>query len=315
MIKRTIEVSGWGYHLAGRGKHLHVAKDGEAVGRVPFEDLGILVLDSTGLSITSAALAQTADCGGTVIVCGRDHLPVAILQPIAANALSTKRLIAQTQLSKPIKSALWARIVRAKIAGQRRLLSQDSPARARLVRLESEVKAGDRSNREGQAAKIYWRELFAARDARFRRDPESDGLNALLNYGYAILRACMARSLCAAGLHPGLGVQHSSRSNPFCLADDFLEPFRPLADAAVCRLADKGCSTIDSESKRVLLETLTADVTMKGEVGPTSVAMQKIANSYAEVVSMETDETRSGTARPKAGQRVARIPLPWLDQP
>ncbi len=318
MLKRTIEVSGWGYQLTSRGRHLRLAKGGTEVGAVPFEDLGILVLDTVGATVSTAALVSAAEEGCVTLLCGADHLPLAIVQPLSGNALSTQRLAAQVSLGQPFKSAMWAQIVRSKIRGQSRALPANSPSRKRLAVLSNSVRAADRSNAEAQAARLYWKEVFSGSLESFRRDPRFSGVNALLNYGYAIMRASMARALCAAGLQPGLGLQHSNRSNPFCLADDFMEPFRPLVDLAVLESLKEGHTEINGDTKRSLLQTLEKEVKVGAESGPCSVAMQKIAHAYANLVIQENGDvgprTISGRPRrPAAAQRAGKLDLPWMD--
>lgn len=318
MLKQTVEISGRGYHLAGRTRQLQIKQDGELVGSVPFEDLGILVLDTTGATVTTAALTQAAEAGAFTLLCGQNHLPIAIVQPLSANALSTQRLIAQTQLSKPIKGALWARVIASKINGQARFLPPDSPDRTRLLHLAKTVKTGDKANHEAQAAQIYWRVVFSKHVDLFRRRREFPGPNAMLNYGYAIMRAAMARALCVAGLQPGLGINHTNRSNPFCLADDFLEPFRPVIDHCVAGLLGEGVLDLGSASKPRLLETLTEEVACSNESGPASVVMQRIADGFASLVLAEgRSEKRYDVGAPppraKAARRASTLALPWLD--
>ena len=315
MLKRTIEVSGWGYHLAGQGKHLKLSKNEATVGSVPFEDLGVLVLDTAGATITTSALVQTADQGGITVLCGRDHLPVAMIQPLRSHSLSTERLIAQIDLSRPMRSALWAQIVRSKIRGQAKALGAGHASEQRLLRLADQVQPADRGHGEAQAARVYWRQIFAEYIDDFRRDRNKPGPNALLNYGYAVMRASMARALCAAGLQPALGLQHHNRGNHFCLADDFLEPFRPLVDLSVRALLRQGKFELNPDSKRQLLETLTASITVCGEISPASVAMQKLAYSYAEILAQESsrDEQPGTKRRPNAMARAKLLRLPWLD--
>jgi CRISP-associated protein Cas1 len=316
VLKRTIEVSGWGYQLTSRSKHLKLAKGGQEVGAVPFEDLGVLVLDTVGATVSTAALVSAAEQGCVTILCGADHLPTAIVQPLSGNSLSTQRLIAQANLSQPIKSAMWAQIVRSKIRGQSLALPSGSRSKKRLDTLASNVQPGDRSNAEAQAARVYWAEIFLGKTQGFKRRQDLGGANAMLNYGYAIVRAAMARALCVAGLQAGLGLKHSNRSNAFCLADDFMEPFRPVVDLAVRELLSQGHSEIDPDSKRHLLGVLTHEIRVGADTGPCSVAMQKIAHAYAEFVVRESGAIGPRTIktpgrRPPAARRIRAVPLPW----
>ena len=316
MLKRTVEVTGRGYHLSGQVKQLRVRRNQETLGSFPFEDLGMLVLDTTEATVTTSALVQAAQSGAITVLCGRDHLPVALVQPIAANALATQRLVAQTRLRPAFVSALWARVVRSKIRGQATILPKQCPGRARLLKLARDVKTGDRANHEAQAAKVYWQYLFAEVAPEFRRNRHLAGPNGLLNYGYAVVRAAMARALCVAGVHPSLGIQHSNRTNPFCLADDFMEPFRPLVDQAVRGLLQQGIQSVDAEARATLLGTLTTTIPMAGEEGPAAVAMQKLAQRFAELVLAENQAFNRPDSnpqrRPGAARRAQGLLLPWL---
>ena len=256
MIKRTIEVSSPRAHLSVKDRQLVVSVDYEQEGRAPLEDIGVLILDSVSLTCTQAALASVAENEGVVVVCGKNHAPAGLLWPMAANTVLAERIALQARVKEPQKKQLWRRIVQAKIRNQGAALPQDAPVRERLAEMARKVRSGDPENLEAQAAKIYWSELFAGQD--FRRSRDGPPPNNLLNYGYMAIRAACVRAICAAGLHPALGLHHKNRYNPFCLADDLMEPYRPLVDMRVRQLVDQGVRELDREGKRQLLALLVA---------------------------------------------------------
>jgi CRISPR-associated protein Cas1 len=216
---------------------------------IPFADIAVLVTSHPQISFTQAVLAGLAAAGGTFIVSNEKHLPAAMLLPLSTHSTQTERFARQAAVSLPTRKRAWQQIVQAKLRAQARLLEETTGADQGLRQMAARVRSGDPDNLEAQAARIYWQALFG-KDASaepFRRDPEGEGINAHLNYGYAVLRAIVARALCASGLHPSLGVHHHNRYDTFCLADDLMEPFRPLVDRVVARLRLSGLPSSDEE--------------------------------------------------------------------
>jgi CRISPR-associated protein Cas1 len=283
MIKRTVEISGKGNHLAIDQGSLTIRRDGEEVGRVPLEDLGVLVLDCPTTTYTHSVLTRALAAGAVIIPCGRDHLPRGLFLP-QENALLTQRLAAQVAASLPLKKRLWKQLVQAKIRHQAGALPEEAPARRKLAALVSTVRSGDPANVEAHASRLYWPAMFGK---GFRRRPEGPPPNALLNYGYMAVRACVARAVCAAGLHPALGLHHHNRANAFCLADDLLEPLRPLVDVRVRDLAAGGCKEVNPESKRELLGVLAATVEVAGARGPLMVGLGRTVASLVRCYAGE----------------------------
>lgn len=285
MIKRTIEISQQSAHLSVRRGQLLIQREGEIVGQVPCEDLGMLLIDHPGTTYSHSALITTTQNGAAVVLCGADHLPQAMMLPLSDHTQVVTRLNLQIETSKPTKKRIWKTIVVAKINAQADNLPEDSPACKRLRNLAAEVKSGDSTNREAQAAKIYWQvwlnqNLECSQQYEFRRQRQGNAPNNFLNYGYAILRAALGRAIVAAGLHPALGVQHSNRSNAFCLADDLIEPLRPLVDAEVRELFWAGHTDLDQHTKQSLLELLTIDCKVNQQQGPLMVALHKYVASF-----------------------------------
>ena len=256
VIKRIVEI-GTPSHLRLDHAQLVVSRDGVDSGTVPVEDLGVLIVDHPGVSYTQALLSACFEGNVVVVLCNAKHLPCAALLPLAGHSLHAKTLRAQILASQPVQKRLWQTIVQAKIREQagvlRSLVLDDVPLPAYAAR----VKSGDPDNVEAQAARIYWGKLFGA---DFRRDRDMDGINALLNYGYAILRAAVARAVVGAGLSPALGIHHHSQYDDLALADDLMEPLRPLVDLKVHELArDNPKATVDKNSKSALLQILSWD--------------------------------------------------------
>lgn len=307
MLKRTIEVSTDGTRLFLRAKQLVIARDDEELSTVPFDDLGFLVLTSHGVNITSGALRACAAYNVAVITCAENYLPAGLQLAIDGNTLHAERLHAQVAASVPLRKQLWARIIGAKIRMQAANLAE-GPTRSRLMAMAGDVRSGDPDNLEAQAARIYWSELFSGitLPEPFRRERDGPAPNGLLNYGYAIVRACVARALVSAGLHPALGLHHHNRYNAFCLADDLIEPFRPFVDARVLELVKAGTLEVDKESKRPLLALLADKLTIRGEHSPLMIGVQRSANSLSNLL---VDALKNDASAPKLAE-VLDLPEP-----
>jgi CRISPR-associated protein Cas1 len=275
MIKRTIEISGQGNHLSIAEGSLCVGKAGEPVARIPLEDIGVLILDAPSTTYTHSVITEVIAAGAVIIPCGRDHHPRGLFLP-QESSLQTQRLAAQAAAPLPLKKSLWKQIVQAKIHSQAGALPQGAPERGMLGALVRQVRSGDPTNVEAHAARLYWPAMFGK---DFRRSPDGLPPNAVLNYGYMVLRSCVARAVCGAGLHPSLGLHHHNRSNAFCLADDLLEPLRPLVDVRVRALAQAGATEVNRDSKMQILSVLTETVCLAGEKGPLMVALERLTAS------------------------------------
>ncbi|RIK84572.1 MAG: type II CRISPR-associated endonuclease Cas1 [Planctomycetota bacterium] len=279
MIKRTIEISREPAHLTVQLEQLLLKRDGQTVASIPCEDVGVVLVDHPGTTYSHAALAQLASVDAAVVVCGRDHLPAAILLPLADHSQVVWRVRDQVALAGPLRKQLWKQIVQAKIRAQAANLSA-GPARTRLLELARTVRSGDPKNHEAQASRVYWSAFFES--IAFRRDRFGDGPNPLLNYGYAVLRAAIARAIVAAGLLPSLGIKHSNRANAFCLADDLIEPLRPLVDARVKELLANERNELDQQTKAALLELLTIETQVGDETGPLMVNLHRMVASLVK---------------------------------
>ena len=227
MIRKTLEFSTPGTRLSVSHRQLVIDRPDQPKVTRPIEDLGVVIVDDVRATYTQSVFLELLDAGATVLVSGRNHLPVGIMLPLDAHHVQTERHRAQIAAKEPVKKRVWQALIRAKIAQQAAVLTHFTGGHAGLAHMAGRVRSGDPDNLEAQAAQRYWPRLFGA---VFRRDRDADGVNALLNYGYAVIRAAVARAIVAAGLIPSLGVHHRNRSNPFCLADDLFEPYRPYVD-------------------------------------------------------------------------------------
>jgi CRISPR-associated protein Cas1 len=277
VIKHTVEISSQPAHVTVRRRQLVLQRGGETVGSIPCEDIGVVLVDHPATTYSHAALTALAASDAALIVCGADHLPSAILLPLVEHTQVVWRINDQIEVSRPLRKQLWKQIVQAKVRAQAENLAAGSAARAKLLDLARSVRSGDPMNIEAQAARVYWQAWRP--DEAFRRDPAGRGLNALLNYGYAVVRAAVARALVAAGLLPALGIHHANRSNAFCLADDLMEPLRPLVDDRARDLFVQGYDSVTPEAKARLLELLAAPVLHADQKGPLMVQLHRTAAS------------------------------------
>ena len=285
MIGRVVEVASEGRHLARSRGFMTVSKDGAEEGRVPLDDIGVLLCSGRGLSYSNSLMTELASRGAGVVLCGSDHLPAAWVWPLAGHHVQAMRMRRQIEAPLPLRKRLWQSVVRAKIGQQARVLEMVGVPGGGLEALARRVRSGDPENVEAQAARRYW-PLLAGR--YFRRDRFGGMPNPFLNYGYTVLRAAVARSVAAAGLHPSIGIHHSNRSNAMCLVDDLMEPFRPLVDYRAVGLAAGGSAELTTEAKRALAETLAMDMATERGVTPLQTCLERAAQSLAQ--SFESGE-------------------------
>lgn len=288
MIKRIIEVSN-PVHLHLRNSQMIVKREGENDNSVPVEDMGILILANPLITISQSLIASCQENNCIIVFCDQKHLPVSVLLPLSGNSIHSKVLNIQTGVKKPLKKRLWQKIVIIKIESQIRTLLFFKKDLAFLPKLKKRVQSGDTTNIEAQAAKIYWSILFGK---GFGRDYRKGGINSLLNYGYSLIRASVARSLCGTGLHPALGIHHHNQYNPMCLADDLMEPLRPLVDRRVYELYEKGKMELDKATKVSLLSILSENVLFEGKKLPMMVANQYTAASLKKSFVEGTDHLK-----------------------
>ena len=294
MVKRTICIES-PCHLKCRNEQLvvsyaHVKGMEEMPDKtVPIEDIGMVVLEHQQITLSHYLLDKLVANNAAVIICGENKHPTGLMMPLEGNTLQSERFKAQIEASEPLKKQLWQQTVKAKIANQGAVLATWEIPNKLLLNLADTVKSGDADNNEAVAAGYYWKNLFPPA-WEFYRKREGPPPNNLLNYGYAILRASMARALMGAGLLPTFGIFHRNRYNAYCLADDIMEPYRPFVDVIVRSIIDK-TSAVDiltSELKVQLLKLPTVDVELDGKSSPLMVAVQRTATSVARCYLGET---------------------------
>jgi len=285
-VKRTVEISREPAHLSVRNRQLVLKRDGAVVGSIPCEDIGVVLVDHPQTTYTHAALATLADSDAAVVICGDNHLPAAILLPLAAHSQVVWRLNQQLAVGLPLAKQLWKQIVAAKVRAQAANLPAESAPHKKLLALAREVRSGDPTNIEAQAARVYWQHWLC--DESFRRDADADGLNSFLNYGYAVIRAGVARAIVAAGLLPSLGVHHKHRGNAFCLADDLMEPLRPVVDDRVREMHRLGYEALNQPAKAALLEVLTLSMRLGEQTGPLMVMLHRLVASLVRCYAGES---------------------------
>lgn len=226
------------------------------------------------------------DNNAAVILSAKNHHPAGLLLPLDTNSVQSERFQKQIEASVPLKKSLWKQTVQAKIDNQARLLQEIGKETARLNELSKSVKSGDPSNLEAQASRYYWPRLFGK---EFRRERFGKAPNNLLNYGYMVLRAAVARSLVSSGLLPTLGIHHHNRYNAYCLADDIMEPFRPFIDKIAYQFMQKeeDCEALNKEMRQELLKVLTTDARFEKETRPLSVGLHYTTASVYRCFSGE----------------------------
>lgn len=288
MIRRAIEISGERRHLMKHRGFLVVCEEDRELGRLPLDDLEVVLAASRGLTCTGSLLNELARRCIPLVTCDQRFLPTAILWPVESHTLQTAHIQAQARLSLPRRKRLWQQLVQAKIRAQAdtlRLCVGEVPQR--LEHLAKNVRSGDPTNAEGEAARIYWPRLFGD---TFRRDQEEDGINALLNYAYTVLRSGVARAVMLAGLHPAFGLHHCNLRDTMPLVDDLIEPFRPVADVLVFELAGKAADPpqLTPEVKEQLTRISTIDMTFQGATSPLSECLLRMTRSLVEVCRENT---------------------------
>ncbi len=287
MAGRVVEVETDGRHLAINRGFLVVAEKGAEIGKVPLDDIAAVIANAHGLTYSNNALVELSSRGVPIVLCGPNHMPAAIVWPVDAHHVQTGRMNAQVSATLPLKKRLWAQIVRAKVLGQAATLAAVGAPNEGFLLLSRKIRSGDPDNVEAEAARRYWPLLLGP---DFRRDKDGHGINGLLNYGYAVLRAGVARAVMATGLHPSFGLMHSNRSNPMVLVDDLMEPFRPSVDREVCRLVHDGVHDVGREAKAALARIMVLDLPTSFGLSPLMVCAERLAQSLVKAFAGEGDK-------------------------
>jgi CRISPR-associated protein Cas1 len=290
MTDRIVDIAEGVARLHVRYSQLVIEREeGEEV-TTPLSELGVLVISSPRVYMSQAVISGMAEHGGAVVICDGNHSPAAMMLPLWVHNTQTERFARQAQAALPLRKRLWQQIVKAKIRGQGRLLRELHGSDGGLLAMAERVRSGDTANLEAQASRRYWPLLF--QNPKFRRGSEGPDQNNHLNYGYAVLRATTARALCAAGLHPSLGLQHHNRYDAFCLASDLMEPFRPIVDRAVYQWVQEHDATesLGKEAKAWLLRPFLERYEFEGEARTLFDLIARSASSLARAFQGETKE-------------------------
>ena len=267
-----------------KNKTLPESFKAEAVKTIPIEDVGVMVLDNRQITLTHGLMEKLLENNCALITCNSKHMPYGLMLPLVGNTTQTERYRHQIEASLPLKKQLWQQTVMAKISNQAHLLSSSTGVVVKNMRKwQNDVKSGDPDNYEARAAVYYWANLFPQVEG-FVREREGMLPNSLLNYGYAVLRAVVARSLVASGLLPSLGIHHRNKYNAYCLADDIMEPYRPFVDKLVIEIMNSSSdiSRITKEHKSSLLSIPVLDVIINNRRSPLMIAVQQTTASLAQ---------------------------------
>ncbi len=280
-MERILDISDRPARLSVRLSQLVIEPDGADAVTTPMSEVAVLVLSQPQVSLTQAVVSGLAENGGSVVFMDGKHLPSAMTLPLQVHSTQTERFAAQISASLPLRKRLWQQLVRAKICAQGRLLRQLHGSDDGLLVMAERVRSGDAGHHESQAARRYWPLLFG--DPHFRRGSQGPDQNSHLNYGYAILRATVSRALCSVGLHPSFGLQHHNRYDPFCLANDVMEPFRPVIDRAVYHWVQDHDPTepLDKHAKAALLAPFLARYEIECESRTLFDGMARVASDLA----------------------------------
>lgn len=283
MIKRTLYFGNPAYLKTRQEQLLVELEDDGEVKTIPIEDIGLIVLDNQQITITQSVLAKLLCNNTAVVTCDQTHHPVGLLLNLDGHTLQSQKFKAQIEATVPLKKQLWQQTVSAKIWNQAQLLKTQREDPKFLMELSRNVKSGDSENAEATAASHYWKKVFPD-FLSFKREREGKPPNNLLNYGYAILRAIVARSLVGSGLLPTLGIFHRNQYNAYCLADDIMEPYRPYVDKVVCEIIRMNGQFLELGPgfKKQLLGIPAMDVVIGDQKSPLMNAVQRTSASLVK---------------------------------
>ena len=286
MLKKTLLIENKSSIIS---KNLQlVIKSETREGTVPIEEIGFIILDHPEIYISMPAMNLLIENNSAVIICNRNHLPNGQFLNLNSHHIQQEIFKNQIEASLPLKKQLWQQTIIEKITNQGILLQKITGQKNTLDFLASKVLSGDSNNMEGVAASQYWKSFFETTDIAFKRERFGDYPNNFLNYGYAILRAATARALSGSGLLNTLGIHHKSKYNDFALADDIMEPFRPLVDEKVFEIIKQyEEQDLNTKIKTDLLQILTRTVYFEDEKSPLMVALQKTASSLQQCYTGE----------------------------
>jgi len=282
MIKRTL-FFGNPCYLKKNNEQLVIEYKDDENKTVPIEDIGVVVIDNPQITITTSLIMALMENNAVLITTNKQHLPEALLLPMAEHHAFTEKARFQLEASEPLRKNLWQQTIVSKIKNQAKLLESLGIVAENMNYWANKVKSGDPDNYEARAASFYWQNIFTE-NQNFKRGRYGDAPNNLLNYGYAILRAVIARSLVASGLMSFRGIHHKNKYNPYCLADDIMEPYRPYVDSIVLDICKENneIDELNTELKRKLLVIPAMDVFIDGQKSPLMNASQRTTASLMQ---------------------------------
>lgn len=287
MIGRIIEIAQDGRYLHAERGFLVIKEGQNEVGRIPLDDIAAVIGSGHGQVLTQELLVRLAERNAVYVCCSSRHEPVAMLWSVDGFHRQAGRMDAQLAAPKPLLKRLWQSIVRAKLTQQAAVLDAWGVPSPPVTALIPKVRSGDPDNIEAQAARRYWTLLFGE---NFRRDRTANDENALLNYGYTILRSATARAIIGAGMHPTVPLHHQNQMNSMRLVDDLMEPFRPIVDCAVRSLTALGTKSVSPDTKRQLALLLYKDMPTEKGQSPLAQCIERLCTSLAQVFEAERKE-------------------------
>jgi CRISPR-associated protein Cas1 len=281
MLKRTISINSNCYLAYSQGQLKINIKETSEVHSIPIEDIGYLILDNKHITLSSYLVQQLAQNNVAMIFSNDKHMPQGMILPLTGHQLQQEIFSNQIQASVPLKKQLWLQTIKAKITNQATVLELFNHECKYLIEKALKVKSGDNTNEEAKAARYYWKQLF---NHSFTRSRDGNHPNNFLNYGYAILRATVARALTGSGLLPTLGIHHHNRYNAYCLADDIMEPYRPFVDLIVIGLYNEHSDQTELTTiiKQKLLQIPVANTIIRGHKSPLMTAVSETTASLSK---------------------------------
>lgn len=289
MLYRVIEIYDENKYLSLDRGFLQIQQGNAVLGKIPIDEIGTLLLTAQGVTVTKNVLNALSENGCITILCGKNYAPENMVVPIGQHYHFAKIVKTQINTTQPLKKRIWQQIIINKIKNQSICLKMHNKIKEskQLEIYSTQVKSGDTENKEAQAAKIYFKSLFGT---NFIRNKNSDGINSLLNYGYAIIRSAMARAVCSAGLIPSLGLHHDNYLNSFCLVDDFLEIYRPIVDTIVYELYKNNIQELTPKVKKNLIDSIWVKIETKKGTSPVFQSMQYMVSSYVKSLEEKKSE-------------------------
>lgn len=289
MLNRVLEINHENISLSLFRGFIQIKESGNLCGTVPLDDIAVLLLSAQSTVLSKNILNALAEKGCITILCGNNYIPVSMVLPVYDHYLFTKNLKMQINSTLPLKKRIWQKIVEEKLRNQALVLrlSGDNEHWQEIKKISGFVKSGDTENREAWGAKIYWKALFGK---DFIRDKNGKGINALLNYGYAIIRASMARAVCSRGLLPALGIHHENFHNQFCLVDDLFEIYRPFVDYIVFKLVKYDVLELEREIKKELISVLHIKMNTSSGFSPLGQSMFYMVDSFIDCIARGVPE-------------------------